>query len=236
MGYFGFWKSIPKVYRLNLNALDSKWERVLSMDEKRCRFGTAVYKGCLVVTGGNNGNSAISTAEMYEPCVNRWSAIGSLSKTRAQHVLVVEEEKLFVIEGSVDGDTSSSVELLDDLDAKSKETNSMNVKRKSFAAVVYDNFIYAIGGIDSGTKTTHKSVEKYDVTKSVWNFVSCMNVERRQHAACVLNGKIYVIGGIDATNTVVKTMECYDPKSDSDQWTVVGETKPGLRGHAVVAM
>ena len=229
-------KSTNKVYRLNLKAPNSEWKEVASMAEKRCNFGAAVYKGCLVVAGGyNHEESRISTAELYQPRLNKWSKIAPLNKKRADHVLVVENEKLLAIGGWVEGKTSSSlVERLDDLEGKWKETKSMNEKRKLFAAVACNSFIYAIGGYDGDTDTTHKSVEKYDVARSDWSLVSSMDVERRLHAACVLNGTIYVVGGKNANNEIVKTIECYNPAAD--EWTVVGTTKRELWGQAVVSV
>jgi len=56
-----------KVYRLNLKDLNSGWQEVASMSEKRIFFGAAVYNGCLVVTGGSNGFSRICTTELYQP-------------------------------------------------------------------------------------------------------------------------------------------------------------------------
>ena len=226
-------KPTNKVYQLNLKAPNSGWEEISSMAEKRYDFGAAVYKDCLVVAGGCNGNLPI-TAEMFEPSLNRWSAIAPLNKPRDNHVLVVENEKLFVIGGQVEGRCSSTMEQLDNLDGNWKETKPLTVRRKWFAVVACDHFIYAIGGYDDDSHTTQKSVERYDVAKNDWSFVSSMNEERRLHAACVLNGNIYVVGGRDASNKVVKTIECYD--ATTDQWTMVGETKQELWRHAVVSV
>ena len=154
---------------------------------------------------------------------------------RHNNELVVQDGKLFAIGGENEwGDCSASMEQLDDLDGKWKETKSMNVKREGFAVVACNNFIYAIGGYDPHTVAAHKSVEKYDVNKNNWSFVSSMNVERCNHAACVLNGKIYVIGGTDENNEVIKTIECYN--SSTDRWTEVGEVKQDFQDHAVVVL
>ena len=61
-----------------------------------------------------------------------------------------------------------------------------------------------------------------------------MNVGGKYHAACVLRGKIYVVGGLDANNKVIKSIECYNP--ETDEWTVVGETKHEICGHALIAL
>ena len=56
-------------------------------------------------------------------------------------MLVVEDEKLFAIGGRVEGGCSSTMEQLNDLAGKWKESKSMNEKRKWFSAVPCDNFM-----------------------------------------------------------------------------------------------
>ena len=86
------------VYRLNLkNTNYSGWEKVASMVEKRCDFGAAVYKGCLVGAGGFNGCFQLSSTELYEPRLNKWRTIAPLNTARDEHVLVAAYESLFVI-------------------------------------------------------------------------------------------------------------------------------------------
>jgi len=55
---------------LNFKDLNSGWQEVASMAEKRSQFGAAVFNGCLVVTGGHNGKTKIDTTELYQPSLN----------------------------------------------------------------------------------------------------------------------------------------------------------------------
>ena len=230
----GNWKnSTNQVYQLNLRA-PMGWDEVPSMIENRGWFGAAVCNGCLVVAGGCNRDSVINTTELYEPQSKRWRTIAPLNSSRYELGLVVEDQKLFAIGGRIGHQCLSTVEQLDDLNGKWKVINSMNQKRSRFAAVACNNFIYAIGGWEKLFKTVNKTVEKYDVNNNSWSFVSSMNKERWCHTACVLQGKIYVVGGLDANNAIVKTIECYD--LETDEWTVVGETKQGLCRQALIAV
>jgi len=235
----GDYEESTNIYRLNLKDAKLRWQKVASLAEKRSYFGAAVFKGCLVAAGGHNGKSKLKTIEVYDPSLNEVRKIKSLSKSRDQHVLVATDEKLFTIGGlGAGGDRISSVEQMDMdiLGGRWKTIEPINVKRRLFAAVTCNNCIYAIGGCSKfgHRETIDKSVEMYDINKSKWSFVSSMNVARYEHAACVLGGKIFVVGGKDRNNKVVKTIECYDPTTNA--WTIVGETKQELFGHAVVAI
>jgi len=228
----GHWrKSTNKVYRLNLKDPNSGWQEVASMAEKRRDFGAAVYNGCLVVAGGFYGER-LSSTELYQPSLNKWSSIASLNKRRDKLALVVVHAKLYAIGGS-DGkfDRLSSVEQLCSVDGKWKEVESMNMQRSHFAAVSCNNFIYAIGGRNNGEILN--SVERYDVGSDKWSFVNYMRLKRSGHAACVLLEKIFVLGGTDDKANEVKTIECYDPATYD--WKVVDETEE-VFGHAIDAI
>ena len=208
------------VYRLNLRDTDSEWEEVASMAAKRSYFGAAVYKGCLVVSGGKSTGSRINTTEQYEPRLNKWNTIASLNKARDGHVLVAANDSLFAIGGwDEECQVLHSKEQLDSLHGKWKEVQPLNEARSQFAAVACNNFIYAFGG--ERRWKAGMSVEKYDCNKKQWSFVNSMKINRDDHVACVLSGKIYVVGGMDANGEFIKAVECYD--SASDEWTEVGE-------------
>ena len=226
-------KATNCVYRLNLRDTNYfGWEEVASMAEKRCDFGAAVYKGCLVVAGGFNGKFRISTTELYEPRLNKLRTIAQLNTARDHHVLVAAYGSLFAIGGrDEEFRYLDSTEQLDNLHGTWKVVKSMNEARKLFAAVAIDDFIYAIGGVISNGIT--KTVEKYDCNKKQWSFVKSMNMKRCYCAACVLSGKIYVAGGTDESGNFVKAVECYDPALN--QWTVVGEVDKGC-GQTTVAV
>ena len=232
--------STKEVYRLNLKRAYLPWEKIASMNENRCDFGAATWNGNLVVTGGlvDTGGGdlflfPLYSTELHEPCSNKWKTIASMNEGRRGHELVVANDKLFAIGGSVHVFKDlSSVEQLDNVDGRWTFTKSMNVERCWLAAVTCNDFIYAIGGCSLGKPC--KTVEKFDPKKNEWSFVRNMNIERSKHAGCVLNGKIFVIGGRNAKDEDVKQIESYDPISD--EWSIVGETEQEFYDRAFVAV
>ena len=217
-------KSTDKVYELNLSETKMQWKEVASMAKARFDFGAAVFDGKLVV----NGTSNCPATESYDVKTNEWNEIAPTTRQKCCNALVAAEGALFAI-GGYNLLDNSSVERLDDLHGQWKEVQPMNIPRHSFAAVFCKGFVYVVGGYSTEVEN---SVERYDPSGNVWTNVSSMNVERQKHAACVLQDKIYVIGGKNVTETVVKSIECYDP--DLDRWEIVGETKEDCCYHAVV--
>ncbi|XP_067636341.1 kelch-like protein 5 isoform X2 [Eurosta solidaginis] len=109
---------------------------------------------------------------------------------------------------------------------------SMNQLRYRHSAAALNGNIYAIGGVERRYYKTNDidqlfglcphaqkvlpSVEMYSASNG-WNFISNMTVPRYEAAAVTLNGKIYVMGGRCAFLNILKSVECYDPRTNC--WT-----------------
>ncbi|HEX7026535.1 MAG TPA: kelch repeat-containing protein, partial [Gammaproteobacteria bacterium] len=66
-----------------------------------------------------------------------------------------------------------------------------------------------------------------------WEEVDGLNTARYRHSAVALNGKIYVLGGLSSTNTVLNSMEIYDPATDA--WSF-GPSMPAATTRPAVAV
>ncbi|XP_053376722.1 beta-scruin-like [Mercenaria mercenaria] len=58
------------------------------------------------------------------------------------------------------------------------------------------------------------TVFRMDMDTKKWTQISDMNVYRHSHCACALKGQIYVIGGRGKYDSVLLSVESYDPKTD----------------------
>jgi hypothetical protein len=76
---------------------------------------TLLANGKVLVAGGYNGSSSVSTAELYDPVANTWSGAGSLSVARQLHTAtLLANGKVLVAGGhSSSGLSLSSAELYD---------------------------------------------------------------------------------------------------------------------------
>ena len=226
-------KETNKVFSLNLNEADMKWNKMAKIKNKRYHHGAAVFNDTLVICGGYDGKKWLSSSEAYDAKLNKWNQISSLKQTRAANQLATCDGCLYTIGGYNGNNYLSSVERLDGLNHSWKSVSSMQTPRSLSAAVSCDDVIYAIGGWNDILKAL-KSVEKYDCAADKWICVSKMNIERHGHSACVMQGRIFVLGGQNAEDEPVKEIECYDPSID--KWEIVARIGDKLLGHSLVVV
>ena len=224
------------VWCLNTTDEELIWKEVAPMNQKRYIMGGAVFRDSLVVAGGCNiNNGVLNSVEYYQAAFDEWKFASPLQNARSGCAMVASNEHLYALGGLVKNKCSSSVERISKLSEDWGEIQSMQMPRRWFAAVICNGIIYAIGGeTDCKENITTSTVETYDFGENKWVYVSSMITERNSHAACVMNGKIYVVGGLDASKNLVKSIECYDPKTDS--WSVVGNIDVGLYHHSLIVL
>ena len=222
-----------KVFRLNLNEVDMKWNEMAEMNNRRFGHGATVFNDSLIICGGDSGEKSLSSSEIYDVKLDKWNRLSSLKQRRSENQSTISGEYSYTM-GGFDGKRYlSSVERLDGLDQTWKSVSSMQSPRHEFAVVSCNDVIYAIGG-ENDDFNALKSVEKYDCAEDKWIYVKEMKIERRRHSACAMKDKIFVVGGINANLKPVKEIECYDPSTDN--WEIVAKTDDELVGHSLVVV
>ena len=209
-----------KVYRLNINETNSNWKEAVPLNGKRCMMGAAIFRGCLVVAGGSNGQYSLSSVEFSSDLLNVWRKAFSLRHNRSGNALAVCNGSLYAL-GGFDGTTYlSSVERLSYFNESWQYVAPMLIPRFGFSVVSLNGYLYAIGGqSERKEKSALKTVERYDPGLNDWTPVCEMRFKRCYHCACVYDEKIFVIGGIDDSGNVIEEIECYDPSKD--EWCFI---------------
>ena len=223
-----------KVWQLRLDSKPLKWEQIASLNENRWFTDAVVYQDTLVVVGGSNGCSVLSSGEYFVKLLNKWQAIPNLNCARSGHQLVVCDDYLYALGGWNFSSTLSSVEWLNSLSDKWQYSEPMKTPRKYFAAVNYQNCIYVIGGKTQEGDDVLSTTEKYNPIEGRWTFVCELNFARYSHTASVLQNKIFVVGGRNSTGTAVEEIECYD--TITNKWSVVGKTDFEFVDHSSVVV
>ena len=90
----------------------------------------------------------------------------------------------------------------------------MPTPRMQLATAVVNGKIYAIGGLNGGSRST---VEEYDPQRNIWTKKPDMPTPRGGIAASAVDGKIYVFGGHRIAFQPLDTVQMYDPAKD--RWT-----------------
>jgi N-acetylneuraminic acid mutarotase len=115
----------------------------------------------------------------------------------------------------------------------------MSTERKSFTAVAYNGFVYAIGGLD-GTGAPLGSVEFAPVRTvngfvEAWSGTTPLPNPLYGHASVLHNGHVYVIGGNDGSGPVDDVLYA---KINGDgtlgDWKATPPLPDARRGHAAL--
>lgn len=198
--------------------------------------GCFVKNNFFLIGGFNSDMDCLSSIEVFsvsdlgtlESCHDNPQDL-ELTHARAGHAVVVRDTELFIIGGTDDGMFVPS-EMLNLMNKQSMELPSMIDQRTSFAAVLLEDHIIAIGGY--GTEDKLCSVESFcisgDFENQKWKALPPMNTKRYGHCACVFDGKIFVIGGN------VDSVEIYDPISCS--WSMHESPDIGRKYSAVIVV
>ena len=88
--------------------------------------------------------------------------------------------------------------------------SSLITARFRHCALYYQDTIYVIGGIGTGSGSL-KDCEKFEIRKKTGRHIGNLAVARESHAACIFEGKIYVAGGphIDTVDVIVPLLETF---------------------------
>ncbi|XP_050336104.1 kelch-like protein 5 isoform X1 [Bactrocera neohumeralis] len=165
----------------------------------------------------------------YNKTEDKWQEYASIKIDYELYRTVLKDDNLLFIGGYKNCATLNVVRSWNIRNKTWQNFPGMIQARRAHCVVELDDKIYAIGGCEDRALS---SVERY-TTSDGWEFVNSLIVERLHAGAVTLNGKIYIMGGY-SRNGDLKSVECYNP--DSNTWTSCADmTKchilPGVAAH-----
>jgi len=182
--------------------------------------------GRVLVAGGMQGASPLSSSEIYDPQAGRWSPGGNLAVGRAATSGVVLSDGKVLLAGGCLGacnEPAGVTELYDPQTDTWSQTGSLNVPRYFHTSTLLGNGkVLVTGGCDSmNCATETASVEIYDPGTRTWSSAAPLMEARYRHTATLLaNGQVLVTGG-DSGHGVLASTEIYD--TEADDWMPVGD-------------
>jgi hypothetical protein len=191
--------------------------------------GKVLITGGLVFSGYPTWLPASPSAELYDPAVGKFTAIGNMSAPRAGHTASLLLDGRVLIFGGTSSGTPSA-EMYDPAKGTLAPLPSPLFSRSGHTATVLPSGkVLFIGGLDnSGTLATS---EIYDPSTNSFKAVGSMAAERRHHTATLLtNGRVLVAGGdvfsnpskvgLDSSAQQIvdspsHTVEVFDPQTET---------------------
>jgi len=173
---------------------------------------TTLADGRVLVTGGSDGTSALSSAEVFDPSAGTWTAIpGGMSVARSGHTATLLPWGSVLIAG---GEPGGTVELFQP-NGTFQRVGSLAVPREQYALAALPNYRVLIAG---GTDGQHvlDSVEVFNALDNSITMAGTMLTARRMLAASpLLDGTVLMTGGYDSAGNPLKSTEIFDPARGS---------------------
>ena len=203
--------------------------------ERLNHAATLLPNGKVLITGGQNGSGAWSSAELYDPATGTLTTTGSMNAARAAHTATLLPNGKVLITGGTDTWFAlSSTELYDPATGTFTSIGSMTAARDRHTATLLPNGKVLITGGYNGSSGS-SSVELYDPTTGTFTVTGSMTAARCYPTATLLpNGKVLITGGYDNGGFNLSSAELYDPATGT--FTATGSMTAGREEHAATLL
>jgi N-acetylneuraminic acid mutarotase len=221
------------------------WTAASAMREPR--FGhsaTLLADGRVLVAGGVVVTGALqlqlrASAEVYDPSVNTWSDVGSMTESRYRHVAMrLADGRVLVAGGTGPGyGARASGEVFDPVTNTWSPAGSMSGMGLDMHAGVAldDGRAIVIGGrriegslFGGGTFTMTPSpwVHLYNPQTNSWSLGPSLPSDRKGHTATLAHDGRVVVAGGESDYGPLKRVDIFDPVTDTwlaveDPWTIL---------------
>ncbi|XP_077371623.1 kelch-like protein 25 isoform X1 [Festucalex cinctus] len=203
------------------DTVHEEWSKGAPMLIARFGHGSAELENSLYVVGGHTAiafvypaspSVSLKQVERYDPVSNKWTMMAPLRDGVSNAAVVSAKLKLFVFGGtSIHREKASKVQCYDPVGNRWNIAAECPQPWRYTAAAVLGSQIFIMGG---DTEFTAASAYRFDCETNQWSRVGDMTSKRMSCHAVASGNKLYVVGGYFGTQRC-KTLDCYDPTSDS---------------------
>lgn len=177
------------------------------LPERTGHGATLLPSGKVLISGGVNENATLSSALLYDPTTNVFTATGSMITPRADHTsTLLNDGKVLVTGGDNSVGAIQSAEIYDPATGVWTQTKvGMKVVRTQHTAtLLWSGKVLIDGG---------KSADLYDPATDSFTATIGLPINRKSHLASLLqDGTVLITGGY-VDNISSKSAEIYDPNT-----------------------
>jgi len=193
---------------------------------------TLLPDGRVLIAGGRNTSTALSSSQVYDPAVPSFSDAGAMATARFGHTAtLLANNTVLLTGGNDDAGAISQAELWNG--AFTGAGSLTTAREKHTATLLLSGKVLLVGGLNGGSPIV--SAELYDPATGAFTPTSGnLNTARYSHTATLLsNGKVLIAGGYSGS-IALKSAELYDPTTGA--FTVVGAMATARQRHAAVLL
>ncbi|KAJ8668028.1 hypothetical protein QAD02_009691 [Eretmocerus hayati] len=219
------------------NIIDGSYQELTSMKQQRRYFGVAVLNDFIYACGGSSDKLVLKSVERYCIESNSWEFVKPMNKGRQRAGIVASAGYIYAIGGCIDSETVlNSVERYDPRANKWVFVEQMPVPKKSFGTAALGGKLFVIGGASKNVNCLNVYGNKclvYDPETDWWESCADLAESKGNIPVIIHEGRIWTIGGDRGIEGYVKTIEIFDPKTNS--WSI-GPSLPFLFGGATAIL
>ena len=185
--------------------------------ERAAHSATLLPNGKVLIAGGfrEEGTSeiAISSAEIYDPETNIFTATSDMNEPRNGHTAtLLPDGQVLLAGGWNQSGRTSTAELYDPQTGTFEYTGSMMAARQGLTATLLQNGQVLIAGGDSARNTTQPVAELYDPGTGTFTPTGSLHTGRFGHTATLLSdGRVLLVGGTSGNDNILASAEIYNP-------------------------
>src|SRR5258708_28090254 len=150
---------------------------------RNAHTATLLASGEVLVAGGINFITALSSSEQYNPSTGNWTKTGDLNVARDSQTATLLPSGQVLVAGGTNNTSGvlNTAELFNPATGKWTSTGSMNTARSGHTATLLQNGqVLVAGGDSSGT------AELYNPPTGTWTAASSMNTARSGNTSTLL--------------------------------------------------
>jgi hypothetical protein len=216
---------------------ESRFTAACTMDGGReSHTATLLRSGIVLITGGDDRNVSLATAELFNPASHSFAWTGNMVNARARQMAALLTNGEVLVSGGRDarGNALATAELFNPANVSFAPTGSMSTARESHTATLLSNGKILITGGDNG-QVSLATAELFDPVSGSFAPTGSMGAPRSLQTATLLkSGRVLVIGGRDSDGTVLATAELFDPTNGS--FTLAGSMGTPRESHTATLL
>jgi len=227
------------------------WTSTTSMPTARYYIEARIYNGYVFIAGGRSSSGVDNNSTIYakinaDGTLGSWVTGTSFTNARNNQGMEIYNGYIYITGGwngsTYYGDVQYAplAAIMGGTQAW-QTTTAMNLGIYGHATVMYNNFIYVIGGYGGGVYRSDVRYAPVNANGTIGTWTTSpntMSIVRFNLGAAVYNGYIYVTGGQQAAGVFSNTVEFAKINADGTigTWTTSGNAFTTARhGHVTVA-